>query len=65
MAGHFELIDTPGGGYRVGMLDGDGALMAGLLHIRASSRAKAGIAWPGKSPEPDLYLTAATALEAG
>ena len=28
MAGYFELVDAPDGGYRVRMLDGTGNLMA-------------------------------------
>jgi uncharacterized protein YegP (UPF0339 family) len=43
MAGHFELIDAPDGGFRVRMLDGDGALMAESVTFPSVRAAREGI----------------------
>jgi len=44
MAGHFELVDAPDGGYRVRMLDGSGSLMAITVTFPTKRAAVAGIA---------------------
>ncbi len=44
MAGHFEVIDAPDGGFRVRMLDPDGALMAESVTFPSIRAAKDGIA---------------------
>ncbi|ALV42172.1 hypothetical protein AU252_14290 [Pseudarthrobacter sulfonivorans] len=44
MAGHFELVDAPDGGYRVRMLDGSGSLMAISVTFPTMRAAVAGIA---------------------
>ncbi|WP_255770661.1 YegP family protein [Pseudarthrobacter sulfonivorans] len=44
MAGHFELVDAPDGGYRVRMLDGSGGLMAISVTFPTKRAAVAGIA---------------------
>lgn len=44
MAGHFELVDAPDGGYRVRMLDGSGSLMAISVTFPTKRAAVAGIA---------------------
>ncbi|QHK22305.1 hypothetical protein GU243_12405 [Pseudarthrobacter psychrotolerans] len=43
MAGHFELVDAPDGGYRVRMLDGSGSLMAISVTFPTKRAAVAGI----------------------
>ncbi|RAX44585.1 hypothetical protein DQ354_14730 [Arthrobacter sp. AQ5-06] len=43
MAGHFELVDAPDGGYRVRMLDGSGNLMAISVTFPTKRAAVAGI----------------------
>lgn len=43
MAGHFELVDAPDGGYRVRMLDGSGNLMAISVTFPTKNAAVAGI----------------------
>ncbi|WP_104141121.1 hypothetical protein [Arthrobacter sp. ZGTC131] len=44
MAGYFELVDAPDGGYRVRLLDGSGALMAISITFRTKRAAVAGVA---------------------
>lgn len=44
MAGHFELVDAPDGGYRVRMLDGAGNLMAISVTFPTKRAAVAGVA---------------------
>lgn len=44
MAGHFELVDAPDGGYRVRMLDGSGSLMAISVTFPTKRAAVAGVA---------------------
>lgn len=44
MAGHFELVDAPDGGYRVRMLDGSGSLMAVSVTFPTKRAAVAGVA---------------------
>ncbi|MET1022259.1 MAG: hypothetical protein ABWX69_08685 [Arthrobacter sp.] len=44
MAGHFELVDAPDGGYRIRMLDGAGALMAVSVTFPTKKAAVAGVA---------------------
>ena len=44
MAGHFELVDAPDGGYRVRMLDGAGSLMAISVTFPTKRAAVAGVA---------------------
>ncbi|MFD1212883.1 YegP family protein [Arthrobacter sp. GCM10027362] len=44
MAGHFEVVDAPGGGYRVRMLDGEGILAALAVTYPTKDAAKQGIA---------------------
>jgi uncharacterized protein YegP (UPF0339 family) len=44
MAGHFELVDAPDGGYRVRMLDGSGILMAISVTFPTKRAAVAGVA---------------------
>lgn len=44
MAGHFELVDAPDGGYRVRMLDGSGSLMAISVTFPTKGAAVAGVA---------------------
>ncbi|MET3720652.1 MULTISPECIES: hypothetical protein [unclassified Arthrobacter] len=44
MAGHFELVDAPDGGYRVRMLDGAGSLIAISVTFPSKRAAVAGIA---------------------
>ena len=43
MAGHFEVIKAPDGGYRVRMLDGKGKLMAESVTYPSLQEAKDGI----------------------
>lgn len=43
MAGYFELVDAPDGGYRIRMLDGTGALMAVSITFPTKKAAVAGI----------------------
>ncbi|WP_426990729.1 YegP family protein [Pseudarthrobacter sp. Y6] len=43
MAGHFELVDAPDGGYRVRMLDGSGNLIAISVTFPTKRAAVAGI----------------------
>ena len=44
MAGYFELVDAPDGGYRIRMLDGAGALMAVTVTYPTKRAAVAGVA---------------------
>ena len=44
MAGYFELMDAPDGGYRVRLLDGSGALMAISVTFPTKRAAVAGVA---------------------
>lgn len=44
MAGYFELVDAPDGGYRVRMLDGAGNLMAISVTFPTKRAAVAGVA---------------------
>lgn len=44
MAGYFELVDAPDGGYRIRMLDGAGALMAISVTFPTKRAAVAGVA---------------------
>ena len=44
MAGYFELVDAPDGGYRIRMLDGTGSLMAVSVTFPTKRAAVAGIA---------------------
>jgi uncharacterized protein YegP (UPF0339 family) len=44
MAGYFELVDAPDGGYRVKMLDGAGTLMAISVTFPTKRAAVAGVA---------------------
>lgn len=44
MAGYFELVDAPDGGYRVRMLDGAGNLMAVSVTFPTKRAAVAGVA---------------------
>ncbi len=44
MAGHFELIDAPDGGFRVRLLDGAGRLVATSVKYPTKQAAVAGIA---------------------
>jgi len=44
MAGYFELVDAPDGGYRVRMLDGAGSLMAISVTFPTKRAAVAGVA---------------------
>ena len=44
MAGHFELVDAPDGGYRIRMLDGAGNLMAISVTFPTKRAAVAGVA---------------------
>lgn len=44
MAGYFELVDAPDGGYRIRMLDGAGTLMAVTVTFPTKRAAVAGIA---------------------
>jgi uncharacterized protein YegP (UPF0339 family) len=44
MAGYFELVDAPDGGYRIRMLDGAGTLMAITVTFPTKKAAVAGIA---------------------
>jgi uncharacterized protein YegP (UPF0339 family) len=44
MAGMFELVDAPGGGYRVRMLDGSGALIAVSVTFPTKKAAAHGVA---------------------
>lgn len=44
MAGYFELVDAPDGGYRIRMLDGAGALMAVSVTFPTKRAAAAGVA---------------------
>lgn len=43
MAGYFELVDAPDGGYRIRMLDGTGALMAISITFPTKKAAVAGV----------------------
>lgn len=43
MAGYFELVDAPDGGYRVRMLDDSGKLMAVSVTFPSKSAAAAGV----------------------
>ncbi|XAS66901.1 hypothetical protein V3C33_15690 [Micrococcaceae bacterium Sec5.7] len=44
MAGYFELVDAPDGGYRIRLLDGSGALMAISITFPTKRAAVAGVA---------------------
>ena len=44
MAGYFELVDAPDGGYRIRMLDGAGSLMAISVTFPTKRAAVAGVA---------------------
>jgi uncharacterized protein YegP (UPF0339 family) len=44
MAGYFELVDAPDGGYRVRMMDGAGSLMAISVTFPTKRAAVAGVA---------------------
>ena len=44
MAGHFEVIDAPGGGFRVRMLDAEGMLTSLSITYPTKEAAKQGIA---------------------
>jgi uncharacterized protein YegP (UPF0339 family) len=44
MAGYFELVDAPDGGYRLRMLDGAGNLMAVSITFPTKRAAVAGVA---------------------
>jgi uncharacterized protein YegP (UPF0339 family) len=44
MAGYFELVDAPDGGYRVRMMDGAGNLMAISVTFPTKRAAAAGVA---------------------
>ena len=44
MAGYFELVDAPDGGYRLRMLDGSGSLMAISVPFPTKRAAVAGVA---------------------
>ena len=44
MAGYFELVDAPDGGYRIRMLDGAGNLMAVSVTFPTKRAAVAGVA---------------------
>lgn len=44
MAGYFELVDAPDGGYRIRMLDGAGNLMAISVTFPTKRAAVAGVA---------------------
>lgn len=44
MAGYFEVVDAPDGGYRIRMLDGAGGLMAVSVTFPTKRAAVAGIA---------------------
>ena len=44
MAGHFELVDAPDGGYRIRILDGTGSLMAVSVTFPTKKAAVAGVA---------------------
>jgi uncharacterized protein YegP (UPF0339 family) len=43
MAGYFELVDAPDGGYRIRMLDGAGSLMAVSVTFPTKKAAVAGV----------------------
>lgn len=44
MAGFFELVDAPDGGYRIRMMDGSGNLMAIFVTFPTKRAAVAGVA---------------------
>lgn len=44
MAGYFELVDAPDGGYRLRMMDGSGRLMAISVTFPTKRAAVAGVA---------------------
>jgi uncharacterized protein YegP (UPF0339 family) len=44
MSGYFELVDSADGGYRIRMLDGNGALMAVSVTFPTKKAAAAGVA---------------------
>jgi uncharacterized protein YegP (UPF0339 family) len=44
MAGYFELVDAPEGGYRLRMMDGSGQLMAVSVTFPTKKAAVAGVA---------------------
>lgn len=44
MAGYFELVDAPDGGYRIRMMDGTGNLMAISVTFPTKRAAVAGVA---------------------
>ncbi|BCW72711.1 hypothetical protein [Arthrobacter sp. NicSoilB8] len=44
MAGYFELVDAPDGGYRLRMMDGAGKLMAVSVTFATKKAAVAGVA---------------------
>jgi uncharacterized protein YegP (UPF0339 family) len=44
MAGYFELVDAPDGGYRIRMMDGAGQLMAVSVTFPTKKAAVAGVA---------------------
>ena len=45
MAGYFELVDAPDGGYRIRLLDGIGSADGGVCHLPDEARSR-GRAWP-------------------
>ena len=45
MAGYFEIIDAPDGGFRVRLLDGTGGLVAVSVKYPTKEAAVAGISW--------------------
>jgi uncharacterized protein YegP (UPF0339 family) len=45
MAGHFEIIDAPDGGFRVRLLDGTGTLVATSVTYPTKQAAVAGISY--------------------
>ena len=45
MAGYFEIIDAPDGGFRVRLLDGTGTLVAVSVNYPTKEAAVAGISW--------------------
>ena len=44
MSGYFEVVDAPGGGYRLRLLDGAGTLMAVSVTFPTKRAAVAGVA---------------------
>jgi uncharacterized protein YegP (UPF0339 family) len=60
MAGYFELVDAPDGGYRVRMMDGTGNLMAISVTFPTKRAAVAGVAMAGRLPAQASSGTRAT-----